>query len=124
MNILAVNHVQVSIPIGMEDDARRFYCGLLGLREVAKPASLAGRGGLWLMAGSLQVHLGAEDGVDRMATRAHVAYEVDDLEAWRERLISAEITLETQPPIPGYSRFLFRDPFGNRIEFLQRASGF
>jgi catechol 2,3-dioxygenase-like lactoylglutathione lyase family enzyme len=77
MPILRLNHAQVSIPVGAEDQARAFYCHLLGLREIPKPDSLAGRGGLWLQVGDMQIHLGVEDGVDHAATLAHLAYEVE-----------------------------------------------
>ena len=120
MKILTINHAQITIPRGAEDAARQFYCDLLGLSEIAKPPSLAGRGGLWLMAGDFPVHIGAEDGVERSQTKAHLAYEVEGLEGWRQVLLSAEIALETQPPLPGFNRFLFRDPFGNRVEFLEK----
>ncbi len=112
-------HVQITIPRGCEEAARAFYCNLLGLQEIAKPASLAGRGGFWLVVGDLQLHIGAEDGVDRWATKAHLAYEVTGLDEWRRVLEAEGVTIEEQPPIPNYRRFLFRDPFGNRVEFLE-----
>lgn len=119
MTVSRLHHVQVSIPIGAEDAARAFYCGVLGLPEIEKPEALRGRGGLWLQLGDLQLHLGVEDGVDRAATRAHLAYEVDDLTAWRERLAAQGIAAQDSVPIPGYERFEAHDPFGNRIEFIQ-----
>jgi catechol 2,3-dioxygenase-like lactoylglutathione lyase family enzyme len=117
--IRAVQHVQITIPKGAEAEARSFYCDFLGLKEVAKPESLAGRGGFWLQIGSFQVHVGSEDGVDREKTKAHVAYLVDDLEVWRRSLIQRGVKILEGVPIPNYSRFEFRDPFGNRVEFLQ-----
>ena len=30
--MIGVNHVQITIPEGMEQEARQFYCGLMGLR--------------------------------------------------------------------------------------------
>jgi catechol 2,3-dioxygenase-like lactoylglutathione lyase family enzyme len=117
--IRAIHHVQLSIPVGSEDEARRFYCGLLGFIEVPKPDSLVGRGGFWMQLGALQIHVGTEDGVDRTRTKSHVAYLVDDLEHWRDRLLSNNIESINGIPIPGYDRFEFRDPFGNRVEFLQ-----
>ena len=77
LNIRRINHIQITVPKGAEAEARAFYCGVLGLREIAKPASLAGRGGLWLEIGDQQVHIGTEDGFDRLTTKAHIAYEVD-----------------------------------------------
>lgn len=117
--ILGLHHAQITVPKGAEEEARRFYCGVLGLPEVEKPASLAGRGGFWLQAGDHQVHVGTEEGVARAATKAHLAYLVDDLEAWRARLAQEGVEALEGVPIPGYARFEFRDPFGNRAELIQ-----
>jgi catechol 2,3-dioxygenase-like lactoylglutathione lyase family enzyme len=35
--IHAIHHVQITIPRGAEDEARTFYCDLLGLPEIEKP---------------------------------------------------------------------------------------
>jgi catechol 2,3-dioxygenase-like lactoylglutathione lyase family enzyme len=117
--ILNVDHVQITIPRGTEQAGRAFYCGVLGLPEVEKPASLRERGGFWLMAGQTPVHVGTEDGVDRSRTKAHVAYRVDDLAAWRERLQDHHVAVSEPAPVPGLLRLEFRDPFGNRVEFVQ-----
>src|ERR1041384_7123390 len=117
--IRSVHHVQITIPKGSEDAARQFYCGLLGLEEIPKPDALQGRGGFWLQVGDRQVHVGVEDAVERERSKAHVAYLVSDLEAYRKILSDKYIKILDGIPIPGYSRFEFRDPFGNRVEFLQ-----
>jgi catechol 2,3-dioxygenase-like lactoylglutathione lyase family enzyme len=117
--IIGLHQAQITIPIGAEDQARRFYCDLLGLLEVEKPISLQGRGGFWLQVGDRPVHVGVEDGVDRSATKAHLAHQVTDLADWRTRLEQQGIAILDGIPIPGYVRFEFRDPFGNRIEFIQ-----
>ena len=118
--IKAVHHVQVSIPVGEEEIAREFYCGVLGFREIKKPDSLAGRGGFWLELDGIQIHFGAESGVDRAKTKGHVAYLVTDLNQWRQKLSEVGFTLTNGIPIPNYERFEFRDPFDNRIEFMER----
>ncbi len=120
--ILGIDHVQITVPKGQEDAARRFYCDLLLLTEVEKPPALQPRGGFWLKVGDRAVHVGTEDGVDRQATKAHVAYAVNNLNAWRARLSEAGINVEAGIPIPGYIRFEFRDPFGNRVEMIQAIS--
>lgn len=119
MSIARLHHVQITIPPGTEAAARDFYCGLLGLREIQKPESLRGRGGFWVELGDQQVHIGVEAGVERERTKAHIAYQVDDVAAWRTRLIEHGITPAESIPIPGFERFEFRDPFGNRVEFIQ-----
>jgi catechol 2,3-dioxygenase-like lactoylglutathione lyase family enzyme len=117
--IRGLHHGQITVPKGKEQAARQFYCGLLGLPEIDKPAALQGRGGLWLQVGDRQVHIGTEDGVDRPATKAHLAYEVENLGAWRRRLEEEGIEMGVAVPIPGFERFEFRDPFGNRVEFIE-----
>jgi catechol 2,3-dioxygenase-like lactoylglutathione lyase family enzyme len=117
--ILGIHHAQITIPKGAEDKAREFYCGILGLKEIPKPDALAGRGGLWLGVGDRQVHIGTEDHVHHSLNKAHIAYQVDDLERWRTTLTQRGVEVFDGIPVPGMSRFEFRDPFGNRVEFLQ-----
>ena len=121
--ILAIHHAQITIPKGSEDAARAFYCRLLDLSEIPKPEALAGRGGFWLEVGDRQVHVGTEDLVEQRNTKAHVAYLVDDIDHWRSTLASNDVDIIDGIAIPGYQRFEFRDPFGNRVEFLQKESG-
>jgi catechol 2,3-dioxygenase-like lactoylglutathione lyase family enzyme len=102
----------------MEEPARAFYCGVLGLMEMPKPDSLGGRGGFWLQLGDVQIHVGTEEGVDYSKTKAHIAYQVDDIEEWLAKLKTHDITPLDSIPIPGFERFEFRDPFGNRIEMI------
>jgi len=118
MTIKGLHHAQITIPKGTEEEARQFYCSLLGLPEIEKPDSLKGRGGFWLQVGNRQVHVGTEDGVDRKATKAHLAYEVADVEEWKARFQQHGISILDGVPIPGHARFEIRDPFGNRIEFI------
>ncbi|WP_078596522.1 VOC family protein [Evansella clarkii] len=119
--ILGLHHAQITIPKGTEEEGRNFYCSVLGLTEVEKPDSLKGRGGFWLQAGNLEVHVGAEDGFDRLTTKAHLAYEVEDIRYWRKRLEENNIQILDSVPIPGYERFEFRDPFGNRVEMIHKT---
>lgn len=118
-SLLQIHHAQITIPKGSENEARAFYCDLLGLTEIEKPESLKGRGGFWLQVGDRQVHVGTEDFDDRHKTKAHVAYLVNDLDEWRQKLENLGISIIDGIPIPHYQRFEFRDPFGNRVEFLE-----
>jgi catechol 2,3-dioxygenase-like lactoylglutathione lyase family enzyme len=117
--IRRLHHAQITIPKGAEDEARQFYCTVLGLREIEKPDSLKGRGGFWLELGDQQIHVGTEDGVDRTQTKAHLAYEVDDIDSWMRLMQEHNIEIGDSVPIPGFERFEIRDPFGNRVEFIQ-----
>lgn len=119
--ILGIHHVQITIPMGAEEEAKKFYCGLLGLEEIEKPASLKGRGGFWLRAGNDAVHVGTEDGAERGKTKAHLAYLAENAAYWRETLNSRGIQTYEGIPIPHYERFEFRDPFGNRVEIIQET---
>ncbi|PRX39144.1 glyoxalase/bleomycin resistance protein/dioxygenase superfamily protein [Planifilum fimeticola] len=120
MRIVGLHHAQITIPRGAEEQAREFYCGVLGLTEIEKPASLRARGGFWLQVGDREVHVGTEDGVDRRKTKAHLAYQVTDLAGWRKKLAEHGISVLESIPIPGYDRFEFRDPFGNRVEMIEQ----
>lgn len=119
MTITRIHHVQITVPEADQAAARDFYVEVLGLSEYEKPASLKDRGGFWVIISDQQLHVGIEDGVDRTATKAHVAFQVDDLGVWRRRLASAGVQILESIPIPGYDRFECRDPFGNRLEFIQ-----
>ena len=119
--ILRVQHAQITIPKNAEQQAREFYCEFLGLKEIPKPEALQTRGGFWLEVEGFQIHVGTEDDVDRAKTKAHIAYEVENLNRWRERLQSSDIKIIEGIPILNYLRFEFRDPFGNRVEFLEKV---
>lgn len=118
--ILGLHHAQITIPKGAEDKGKQFYCEVLGLEELEKPTSLKGRGGFWLKVGNQEVHVGTEDGFDRRTTKAHLAYLVNDLSYWKQVLASKDIQPIEGVPIPGFDRFEFRDPFGNRVEMIQQ----
>ena len=120
MTIEAIHHVQLAMPAEREAEARAFYAGLLGIPEVAKPANLAGRGGCWFELGTLRLHLGVEADF-RPARKAHPALLVSDLGGLTETLRAAGCTLKDDAPLEGFVRTFVDDPFGNRIELMQRV---
>jgi len=61
VGVIAIDHVQLAMPVGGETKARAFYAGTLGLAEVAKPGALTGRGGAWFSSGTVHFHLGVEE---------------------------------------------------------------
>jgi catechol 2,3-dioxygenase-like lactoylglutathione lyase family enzyme len=118
MRVHGIDHVQLAMPPGEEDEARRFYGGVLGLPEQPKPPNLAVRGGCWFGTDGVVLHLGVEDGF-RPARKAHPALLVEDLPALVARLHEAGVAVVEDEPLPGYDRVYVADPFGNRIELLE-----
>ena len=108
------------MPAGEEDQARAFYIQQLGFTETPKPPDLAKRGGVWFQSGDVQLHLGVESDF-RPARKAHPAFLVDDLDALIAKAqIAGYETDMSQPPLVGYKRAHVFDPFGNRIELMEK----
>ena len=120
MTILGIDHVQLAMPHGGEEQARRFYIGVLGMHEIDKPAHLAVGGGCWFEGGAAHIHLGVEEG-HRPSRKAHPALLVDDLAALVHRLEMAGEPFTAGKPLAGYIRGDTTDPFGNRIELMERV---
>ena len=118
MQVRQLDHVQLAMPSGREDQARAFYQGLLGIPEVAKPAHLARRGGCWFERGPLKVHLGVEEDFVP-ARKAHPAFIVDGLRELATGLQRAGYHVWKDQPLEGYDRLYVDDPFGNRIELME-----
>lgn len=109
----------VAIPPGGETLAARFYVDVLGLELRDKPESLAGRGGLWLSTGTLDLHLGVDPNFVP-AHKAHIALESDDLSAMRATVVAGGFEVgPVEFELPGYRRCYVFDPFGNRVELMQ-----
>lgn len=118
--IIGLDHVQLAMPTGGEEQARAFYGGILGLTETTKPADLALRGGCWFEGGGVNLHLGVEEPFSP-ARKAHPALLVSDLAGLRARLLDARIAFADGTPLDGYVRGDVSDPFGNRIELMQKV---
>lgn len=120
--ITGLDHVQIAAPPGCEDEARRFYGGLLGLVELDKPPLLAQRGGVWFATGEQALHVGVTDDFVP-ATKAHPALRVHSpgaLDRLATRLAAADLEIVWADPaeIPEVRRFYVSDPWGNRLELL------
>ena len=118
--MLKIDHIQLAIPRGGEDEARRFWMGVIGMDEVAKPETLAGRGGCWFERDGTAVHVGVEADF-RPQKKGHPAFSVTDLAALAETLKRNNFTVIWDDALVGRDRFYTADPFGNRIEFLEAA---
>ena len=108
------------MPPGEEEKARSFYAGILGLTEIPKPAELAKRGGVWFQSQNVQLHLGVEAAF-KPARKAHPAFIVKDLNTLLVKIQDEGYETDTsQPPLDGYKRAHVFDPFGNRIELMEK----
>jgi catechol 2,3-dioxygenase-like lactoylglutathione lyase family enzyme len=112
-----LNHIQVCIPAGAEDEARAFYGGILGLREIEKPDALKADGGVWYAIADAQIHVSvvhAPDQADR-----HAAFEVENLAGIVAYLEAQNVKIRRSRSLPDAQRASFYDPFGNRIELME-----
>ena len=120
IRIRGIDHVQVAVPPASEARCRDFYVTILGLPELPKPAELAARGGIWVQAGSHELHLGVEADF-RPARKAHPAFAVDALDPLATRIATAGGEVAWDDTNPAIRRFFTHDPFGNRLEFVEAA---
>jgi catechol 2,3-dioxygenase-like lactoylglutathione lyase family enzyme len=118
MTVTALDHVQLAMPAGREDEADAFYRDLLGFTIAPKPPLLAARGGRWYASGDVQLHLGV-DADFRPARKAHPALAVEDLDDLAATLECAGLTPRWEDDQPGIRHCYVDDPFGNRIELLE-----
>jgi hypothetical protein len=87
-------------------------------REVKKPSSLSSNGGLWFESGSIKIHVGTEDNFIP-ARKAHPALEVENLNEFKQHLMTKHISFTEDGRLPDANRIYLSDPFGNRIEILE-----
>ena len=128
MSTVRLHHVQVTCPRGGEDAVRRFYGEGLGLREVEKPAELAGRGGVWFRSYdaegvvSAELHVGVEEPF-APARKAHPALlqagpAVLEETTGRLARMGYAVDRSESDSFPGYRRVHTADAHGNRLELL------
>jgi catechol 2,3-dioxygenase-like lactoylglutathione lyase family enzyme len=120
--LVAIDHVQLAMPPGKEDEAVAFYQGILGLERRPKPDPLAARGGCWFANDDVVIHLGVEREF-RAATKAHPALVVEGFDALCAELEASGHPTRPDHDLPGTRRSYVDDPFGNRIELIDGSDG-
>jgi catechol 2,3-dioxygenase-like lactoylglutathione lyase family enzyme len=115
--VIGLDHVQLAMPAGREQEAETFYAGVLGFVRIPKPEPMASRGGCWFSAGSANVHLGVEADF-RPAQKAHPALVVRNLAALVASLESAGFAVRPNPDQAEGAGCYVDDPFGNRLELI------
>jgi hypothetical protein len=118
--VVGLDHVQLAMPPGREDDAEAFYSGLLGFVRIPKPEPMASRGGCWFAAGAVALHLGVEAEF-RPARKAHPALVVRDVADLRAALMAAGHEVRPNPDQPDGTGWYVDDPFGNRLELIDAS---
>lgn len=118
---LALDHVQLLMPADAEQMARAFWCDLLGLIEIPKPLTLAGRGGVWFQLSDVrQLHCAVVPNF-QPATKSHPAFTTPALDVLAAYLTAAGHPVHWDDELAPRRRFYTSDPFGNRLEFLEPA---
>lgn len=124
-SLLRVDHIHLTVGEDKLKECRDFYVDVLGLEEIERLSNSHKPRGVWMQIEGIEVHIGVEEGVDRLNTRSHTAFEVGDLEAMH-RLVLDYPNIDVGPIESNdrFSRFNVRDPAGNRIELLRRHGRF
>ena len=118
---IQLDHVAITIAPNGLPLAKIFYCEILGFEEIPRPPELAGLG-LWLKVGKAQLHMTVENFPERTETIAHQAYLVEGLNEMVEKLEKNGFLSSNLVSLNGYRRLKIRDPFGNRVEFLEKLN--
>ena len=118
MAVLKIDHFQVAIPMSRISDALAFYEGVLQFVRITKPAELDQRGA-WLIQDAVNLHLGEEEEFEA-ARRAHPALLVDNIDELLEKAERGGYPLRIDTGPTGFKRASVFDPFGNRIELMQK----
>jgi len=120
MSILQIHHV--SVIVAETERSLEFYCGILGLRKLARRSNLTFPGA-WLEAGEQQIHLlelvnpySAVESPEYGGRDRHMALSTDDFEKIRAKLDAANIPYQLSSS--GRDALFCCDPDGNVIEIV------
>jgi catechol-2,3-dioxygenase len=120
INFLKLDHIQICIPKDTEKEARAFYCDILGLTEIPKPEAIKNNGGLWLALAGIELHIGIEEPMG--TSKRHPAFIITNLKEVKAYLVKHQVLMRDEVKIPGAERFSIFDPWGNRIELIEKTS--
>ncbi len=109
-----IDHITITVPIGKREEARKFYTEVMGLKEMegSHPNKA-----IWLEIAGIELHIVEEDKGKHYAN--HPAFEITGLQETISYLQQQGVAVSFSSKIAGRERFFIRDPFGNRIEFLE-----
>jgi len=119
------DHIHVHAPPEGRENARWFYGALLGLTEIAaNEAILSDSSPLCFeLADGRQLHVTFGPSPGSSPLPGHLAFRVESAAAVRDRLRANGFDAHTDAGAdPHDVRCFCRDPFGNRLEFVERAA--
>ena len=115
IKITRINHV--GIPISNRKKTLPFYRDVLGLNVI--PSQVDGDTVIWTqLADGAMIHpIEPGEGNERNPASWHVAFQVEDIDAAREKMVELGFEITSEGERHDGQRFLFVfDPDGNRIE--------
>jgi catechol 2,3-dioxygenase-like lactoylglutathione lyase family enzyme len=118
--IVSIDHVNITVPKDREEEARYFYGEVLGLVEIPKPPAITHLGGNWYQVGALQLHIGIEAHRPDTHSRRHIAFVVRGMEELKKYFTERGLLIFAEIEEGDSYRCSIRDPFGNRIEFIEK----
>ncbi len=124
---MGVSYLHTMIRVRDIDAAKRFFCDLLGLEEVRRHDSEAGKFTLVFLAPpgqhdrpiELTYNWGSDEEYGLGRAFGHLAFGVDDIYATCQRLMDAGVTIN-RPPRDGHMAFV-KTPDGISVELLQKG---
>jgi catechol 2,3-dioxygenase-like lactoylglutathione lyase family enzyme len=123
MNLLRIDHVQITVPWAREREARHFYGTVLGLRELERDDALHSAILCYAFGQSTQLHIVLVESPFRPPVSDHFAIVVDDMAAMKKRLAEHSVCYNPSPIRDGYQRLFIQDPFGNKMELIGGSDG-
>jgi len=117
-SIKRIDHVNIQIPVGGEEEAERFWIDVLGFGTRPKPEHLLAQGGRWFVQDQFEIHVSPSADF-QPSTEAHIAMRVGGLEELVEALDSRGFhPMPAMGNASGEARYFVNDPFGNRLELI------
>lgn len=116
INYNRIDHVHITVPEGKVDEAQQFYANVLGFENMSRAKELSNSNGYWFKVAGIELHIDSKN--DVIKGRQHFALEISNIAEARKHLLANGVNIMEQTPILGRQRFMFTDPYGNRIEFL------
>lgn len=120
--VIALHHVNVTVPTELETAAKTFYGVVLGLRQIPKPLT-SRQSGAWYEIGETQLHLSVDNEGHGQWSSGHVCFAISDLAEAEQKFREAGAEIIPDPrPNPNSPRFFVRDPGGNLLEIAQASA--